>query len=117
MTSPVIAVPNRAIYILVGSEDPECDPKEWVDDEDYNREFTEQWTHQAYRYAQRVHRISKFPTKSKGVVDLYDVSEDWIPIYDKSHGAGLLHGHWLERQSVQERADRRQDDGVAHRLL
>jgi sarcosine oxidase subunit beta len=79
--------PEHGNHILVGSEDPECDPREWVDDEDYNREFTEQWTHQAYRYAQRVPSL-EIPSKTKGVVDLYDVTEDWIPIYDKSQLPG-----------------------------
>lgn len=75
--------PEHGNHILIGSEDPECDPREWVDDENYNSEFTEQWTHQAYRYAQRVPSL-EIPNRSKGVVDLYDVSDDWIPIYDKS---------------------------------
>jgi len=26
----------------------------------------------------------KIPTERRGIVDLYDVSDDWIPIYDKS---------------------------------
>ena len=81
--------PEKGNYILIGSEDPECDPKEWVDDdENYNREFTEQWTHQAHRYAQRVPGLS-IPNNAKGVVDLYDVTEDWIPIYDKSMVPGF----------------------------
>ena len=75
--------PEQGNHILIGSEDPECDPKEWVDDEEYNREFTDQWTLQAYRYAQRVPTL-EIPSRLKGVVDLYDVTEDWIPIYDKS---------------------------------
>ena len=75
--------PEHGNHILIGSEDPECDPKEWVDDEEYNREFTDQWTLQAYRYAQRVPNL-EIPSRLKGVVDLYDVTEDWIPIYDKS---------------------------------
>ena len=75
--------PEHGNNILVGSEDPECDPKEWVDDLDYNRDFTEQWTLQAYRYAQRVPSLG-IPSRLRGVVDLYDVSDDWIPIYDKS---------------------------------
>jgi sarcosine oxidase subunit beta len=90
-TAPVISDSDIACYcrpeqgnhILVGSEDPECDPREWVDDEDYDRGFTEQWTHQAYRYAQRVPSL-EIPGRPKGVVDLYDVSDDWIPIYDRS---------------------------------
>ncbi len=75
--------PEHGNHILIGSEDPECDRREWVDDEDYDRNFTEQWTVQAYRYAQRVPSLG-IPSQMKGVVDLYDVTEDWIPIYDKS---------------------------------
>ncbi len=75
--------PEKGNFILIGSEDPECDPREWVDPADYDRDFTEQWTHQAYRYAQRVPSLG-IPSQMRGVVDLYDVSDDWIPIYDKS---------------------------------
>ncbi|MEM6462443.1 MAG: FAD-dependent oxidoreductase [Pseudomonadota bacterium] len=75
--------PEKGNFILVGSEDPECDPKEWVDPDNYDTNFTEQWTHQAHRYAQRVPDLG-IPNQTKGVVDLYDVSDDWIPIYDKS---------------------------------
>ena len=80
--------PEHGNHILVGSEDPECDPREWVDDEDYNRNFTDQWTVHAYRYAQRVPNLG-IPSKARGVVDLYDVTEDWIPIYDRSSLPGF----------------------------
>lgn len=79
--------PETGNHILVGSEDPECDPREFVDPDDFNRDFTDQWTHQAYRYAQRVPDLG-IPSQMKGVVDLYDVTEDWIPIYDKSSVPG-----------------------------
>ncbi len=76
--------PEHGNHILVGSEDPECDDHQWVeDDTDYNREFTDQWTTQAMRYAQRVPSLG-IPNRTRGVVDLYDASTDWIPIYDKS---------------------------------
>ena len=75
--------PEKGNYILIGSEDPECDPREWVDPDTYDRNFTEQWTHQAYRYAQRVPSLG-IPSQMRGVVDLYDVTDDWIPIYDSS---------------------------------
>ena len=75
--------PEKGNFILIGSEDPECDPREWVDPDTYDRDFSEQWTHQAYRYAQRVPSLG-IPSHMRGVVDLYDVSDDWIPIYDKS---------------------------------
>ncbi len=75
--------PETGNHILVGSEDPECDPREWVDPDDYVTDFTEQWTHQAHRYGQRVPDLG-IPNRMRGVVSLYDVSDDWIPIYDKS---------------------------------
>ena len=76
--------PEHGNNILVGSEDPPCDPHIWVeDDADYNREFTDQWQTQAMRYGQRVPSLG-IPSKMRGVVDLYDASDDWIPIYDRS---------------------------------
>ena len=72
----------------MGSEDPECDAREWVDPDDYNRDFSEQWQAQVYRKAQRIPSLG-IPRQMKGVVDLYDVSDDWIPIYDSSDLAGF----------------------------
>ena len=80
--------PEKGNNILIGSEDPECDPKEWVDAQDYNKDFTEQWTHQVHRLAQRIPELG-IPNQPRGVVDLYDVSDDWIPIYDKSSVDGF----------------------------
>ncbi|WP_209598239.1 FAD-dependent oxidoreductase [Ruegeria sp. HKCCSP351] len=81
--------PEHGNHILVGSEDPECDPHQWCEDDvNYNREFTNQWTTQAMRYAQRVPSLG-IPSKTRGVVDLYDASTDWIPIYDKSSLPGF----------------------------
>ncbi|MEO1000914.1 MAG: FAD-dependent oxidoreductase, partial [Pseudomonadota bacterium] len=76
--------PEHGNHILIGSEDPECDAHDWAEsDTDYDRDFTEQWRTQAMRYAQRVPSLG-IPSRMKGVVDLYDASTDWIPIYDKS---------------------------------
>lgn len=75
------ARPELGNHILIGSEDPACDTKEWVDPDNYNREFTEQWRVQALRLAQRIPDMG-IPSRMKGIVDLYDVTEDWIPIYD-----------------------------------
>ncbi|HEY1507397.1 MAG TPA: FAD-dependent oxidoreductase [Solirubrobacteraceae bacterium] len=77
--------PESGNHILIGSEDPECDPRVWVDDPDnYDRNVTEaQWEAQVYRLARRIPSL-RIPHERKGVVDLYDVSDDWIPIYDRS---------------------------------
>ena len=80
--------PEIGNHILIGSEDPECDSKEWVDPDNFNREFTEQWRIQVMRMAQRFHTLP-IPSKMKGIVELYDVSDDWIPIYDKSDLPGF----------------------------
>jgi sarcosine oxidase subunit beta len=77
--------PESGNNILIGSEDPDCDPKVWVDDPDsFDRHVTEQqWEAQVYRLARRMPSL-RIPNERKGVVDLYDVSDDWIPIYDRS---------------------------------
>jgi sarcosine oxidase subunit beta len=77
--------PESGNHILIGSEDPDCDEKVWVDDPDqYDRNVTEaQWEAQVYRLARRIPTLA-IPHERKGVVDLYDVSDDWIPIYDRS---------------------------------
>ncbi|QPC41648.1 FAD-binding oxidoreductase [Kaustia mangrovi] len=75
--------PEKGNFLLVGSEDPECDTREWVDPDDYDTNFSEQWRVQAMRAAQRFSDLG-IPSTMRGVVDLYDVADDWIPIYDKS---------------------------------
>jgi sarcosine oxidase subunit beta len=75
--------PEIGNFVLAGSEDPECDLREWVDPDNFSRDFTEQATTQALRLAQRMSGL-KVPTRMRGVVDLYDVTEDWLPIYDRS---------------------------------
>jgi sarcosine oxidase subunit beta len=81
--------PEVGNNILSGSEDPECDPKQWVENPDnFNRNLTEQATAQAYRLALRIPDL-RIPNQIQGVVGLYDVSDDWIPIYDKSDLRGF----------------------------
>ena len=75
--------PETGNNILVGSEDPPCDVQEEVDPDDFDRTIGPQGVTQAFRYAQRVPGI-EVPNRPRGVVDLYDVTEDWGPIYDRS---------------------------------
>ncbi len=77
--------PEVGNHILVGSQDPDCDPQVWVDDPDqFERAITtEQWNNQVLRLARRLPALG-VPQERKGVVDLYDVSDDWIPIYDRT---------------------------------
>ena len=83
--------PETGNLVLVGSEDPACDEHEWIDDPDnFNRDVTtEQWKAQVYRLAKRIPTLP-IPGKPKGIVDLYDVTDDWIPIYDKSDLVGFF---------------------------
>jgi len=81
--------PEIGNHVLIGSEDPECDTMEYLEDpDDYNQDFTEQWTAQALREAQRLNGLP-IPRQKQGIVDLYDASDDWIPIYDKSDLPGF----------------------------
>jgi sarcosine oxidase subunit beta len=81
--------PESGNNILIGSEDPDCDPKLWVDPDSFDRHVTEQqWEAQVYRLARRMPSL-RIPTERKGIVDLYDVSDDWIPIYDRADVDGF----------------------------
>ena len=77
--------PGSGNSITLGSTDPPCDPKTWVENPDEcDREITEQqWNAQVYRLARRIPDLT-IPKRAAGVVDMYDVSDDWIPIYDRS---------------------------------
>ncbi|MFQ5527497.1 MAG: NAD(P)/FAD-dependent oxidoreductase [Thermoanaerobaculia bacterium] len=81
--------PQPGNFLLVGSEDPACDPLDTIEDpDDYNANFSEQWSTQVLRVAQRLPELP-IPERPKGVVDLYDVSDDWIPVYDASDLPGF----------------------------
>ena len=77
--------PEVGNHILLGNQDPECDPQVWVPDpDDFDRDITEdQWRAQVLRLARRLPSLG-IPSRRKGVVDLYDVSDDWIPIFDRT---------------------------------
>ena len=76
--------PETGNHILVGSTDPRCDPQDWVDPDDYDQRLSgEQWEAQVLRLNRRLPSVG-VPHERKGVVDLYDVSDDWIPIYDRT---------------------------------
>ncbi|MGD2103368.1 MAG: FAD-dependent oxidoreductase [Acidimicrobiia bacterium] len=82
--------PEVGNHILVGSQDPDCDPQVWVESPDeFDRDITDaQWRAQVLRLARRLPGLG-VPSEKKGVVDLYDVSDDWIPIYDKTDLPGF----------------------------
>jgi len=73
--------------MLIGTLDPACDAKGWADADDYNSGLSEHWTRQVWRAAQRFPELP-IPNTAQGVVGLYDVTDDWIPIYDRSSLGG-----------------------------
>ena len=71
--------------LLVGGTEPACDELEWIDDPDqYNENTTvEHFETTVYRLARRVPDFG-VPHRPVGLAALYDASDDWVPIYDKS---------------------------------
>ena len=84
------ARPDVGNRLLVGSENPECDPMEWVDPDRMNESLTEQANAQLMRMAQRIPDLP-IPGHLSGIAACYDVTPDWIPVYDKSD----LDGYYL----------------------
>ncbi len=82
--------PDVGNTLLLGSEDPACDEHDWIDDPDeFNRSVTRaQWEAQVFRLARRVPALG-IPNTPRGFADLYDCSDDWIPIYDRSDLPGF----------------------------
>ena len=81
--------PEAGNTILVGGG-ASGDDMEWIEDPDeFNTNVTEKlWKTQVYRLAKRLPDL-QVPNETRGVVDLYDVTEDWIPIYDRSDLSGF----------------------------
>ncbi len=75
--------------MLIGSADPDCDPSEIVNPDDYNTSLTDHWTTQVQRAAQRWPELG-IENTARGTVGIYDVSDDWIPIYDKTDLPGYF---------------------------
>lgn len=71
--------------LLVGGTEPECDPLQWLDDPDaYDPNPTaEVHGAQVLRAARRLPELT-VPDRARGIAGVYDVSDDWIPIYDRT---------------------------------
>ena len=71
--------------IIIGGTEPECDPLVWIDEpDDYKTVATQDvFDAQVLRVARRMPSLS-VPTRATGIVGLYDVSDDWAPIYDRT---------------------------------
>ena len=81
--------PERGTHLLLGSLEPACDTLEYVAPEGFNDNLSEQWTNQVWRAALRFPHLA-IPNTAQGFAALYDVSDDWIPIYDKTDLPGFF---------------------------
>ncbi|MBI4884169.1 MAG: FAD-binding oxidoreductase [Actinobacteria bacterium] len=76
---------------LVGGTEPECDELHWIDDPDHYEAnpTVEQFEVSMMRLARRV-PVLGVPHRPVGLAALYDVADDWVPIYDKSDLPGYF---------------------------
>jgi glycine/D-amino acid oxidase-like deaminating enzyme len=77
--------PSAGGHMLIGGTEPDCDPLQWTDDVDgANLNVTlDLFEAQVTRAARRFPDLHVPPTP-RGVAGLYDVSDDWTPIYDRT---------------------------------
>lgn len=75
---------------LIGGTEPQCDPLDWAPDPDaVNQHVTAPvFEAQVTRAARRLTSLA-IPTAPKGVVGVYDVADDWMPIYDRTELDGF----------------------------
>ncbi|MBV9872786.1 MAG: FAD-binding oxidoreductase [Frankiaceae bacterium] len=71
--------------VLVGSQEPDCDELEYLDDPDANNinPTVAGFERQTLRVARRMPSIG-IPNRPTGLAAAYDVTEDWIPIFDRT---------------------------------
>jgi len=105
--------------ILVGSVEPRCDEEYHIYPEDPEAVYpgrelsglTDQWTNQVYRLALRMPSLQLPDSQSaQGCAACYDVTEDWVPIYDKSS----LPGYYM---AIGTSGNQFKNAGVAGRLM
>ena len=80
--------PDLGDTILAGSEGTEAEGEIAADPDDFDRNLSSKVLEPIYRLAQRMPTLG-IPNSPSGIVDLWDVSDDWIPIYDRSDLPGF----------------------------
>ncbi len=77
--------PHPGDTLVVGGMEAPCDPLIWLDDPRQARDNidADTWTTQTLRVARRLPTVG-IPGRPTGIVGVYDVSDDWIPIYDRT---------------------------------
>jgi sarcosine oxidase subunit beta len=83
--------PHMGDLLNVGTTEPACDPLHFIEDaDDWNDNTTLEFAERVMlRLARRLPDFG-IPLKTLGIGALYDVSDDWIPIYDKSSLDGFF---------------------------
>lgn len=82
--------PTPGGHLLVGGTEPECDPLEWINDPDQAspRVTAARFRAQVMRAARRLPGLT-IPNAPAGVAGVYDVTDDWTPIYDRTELDGF----------------------------
>jgi len=77
--------PQAGGTLLVGGVEPDCDPLEWVDDPDAASPHPTVpcFEAQVWRQARRLPSLA-VPHRPTGLAGVYDVTPDWVPIYDRT---------------------------------
>lgn len=86
----VYSRPERGNNVLIGGVEPECDPLEWIDEpDDASMQLDDhEFELNVMRTARRISGLG-VPPQKRGVVGVYDASDDWTPIYDRSELPGF----------------------------
>lgn len=92
-TGSLVSDPGVGVYfrpglsgtVLIGSSEPECDELQWVDNHlDFvDTPTPELFEAQVLRAARRLPEL-RIPLAPTGLAALYDASDDWAPLYDKT---------------------------------
>jgi glycine/D-amino acid oxidase-like deaminating enzyme len=71
--------------LLVGGAEPACDPLQWLENPDDagSQPTSEVFAAQVTRAARRLPGLT-IPNRPAGIVGVYDVADDWTPIYDRT---------------------------------
>ena len=77
--------PERPNNILLGGVEAACDELGWVEDPDAVSLTTtrEEFETHVLRGARRIRNL-RLPHEHRGIVGVYDVTDDWLPIYDRT---------------------------------
>ena len=84
--------PQAGGSYIIGGVEADCDPLEWTDDPDAGSPFPHPEMFEAlmYRTARRLPSL-EIPHRPMGLASHYDVTEDWVPIYDRT----CLDGYYM----------------------